>query len=201
MQLVNLLSAHRIWTEATVFGSHILYSDKRLVIMTIENAVAAHFWSEGTRWCIADSSCFYDYRQHGPLIFFKSLADEKCYLLAPAALEFRNGRNRRLSLEVFLERFPNCRVLIKKALRNDWRASLYFNLVPDGATFEHSVNLKGLEIIRLPNGLHIRNDLILSNNPISKLPNSLYVGGDLVVRCTNIDEIPDGVVVMGSILR
>jgi hypothetical protein len=104
-------------------------------------------------------------------------------------------------LEVFLERFPNCRVLIKKALRNDWRASLYFNLVPDGATFEHSVNLKGLEIIRLPNGLHIRNDLILSNNPISKLPNSLYVGGDLVVRCTNIDEIPDGVVVMGSILR
>jgi hypothetical protein len=201
MQSDTLSRAKRIWTEATVFGSHILYSDQRLIIMTLENSVAAYFWSEGTRWCIGESACFYDYREQGPLIFFKSLADERCYLLSPASLEFRNGRNRRLSLEVFLERFPKARAPITKALQNDWRAKFYFNLVPDGARFEHSVNLRGLEIDRLPYGLQIRDDLILSNSPLTELPASLYVGGDLVIRRTDIHQIPDGVIVKGRIIQ
>lgn len=201
MRSDTLPKSRRIWTEAIVLGSHILYADMRLVIMTIENSAASFFWSEGTSWCTAEASCYNDYRGLGPLIFIKSFADERCYLLSPATCEFRNGRNRRLNLDAFFDRFPKARVPISGAMKDDWRAKLYFNLVPEGATIEQSVNLRSSDIDRLPNGLRIRDDLILSNNPISELPASLYVGGDLVIRRTDIEEIPDGVVVMGRILR
>lgn len=201
MQSETLPSTVRAWTEAIVLGSHIVYADKRLVIISIENSAASYFWSEGTSWCTAETSCFNDYVSLGPLIFLKSVADGRRYLLSPATCEFRNGRNRRLSLDVFLDRFPNARAPITKAMICDWRARIYFNLVPDGAVIDHSVNLKGLDIDRLPNRLQIRDDLILSNNPIYELPPSLYVGGDLVIRRTDIEDIPDGVLVMGRILR
>ncbi len=201
MQSEKLPSTGRIWTEAIVLGSHIVHADKRLVIISIENSAASYFWSEGTKWCTSETSCFNDYRSLGPLVLIKSLADGRRFLLSAANCEFRNGRNRRLSLDAFLDRFPKARGPIIKVMKNDWRARLYFNLVPDGTVIEQCINLRYLDVDRLPNGLHIRDDLILSNNPIYELPASLYVGGDLVIRHTDIDEIPDGVVVMGRILR
>jgi hypothetical protein len=201
MRSEMLSSTGRIWTEAIVLGSHIVYADKRLVMISLENSAASYFWSEGTSWCTSDTSCFNDYRSLGPLILFKSFADGRHYLLSAANCEFRNGRNRRLSLKVFLERFPNARAPIIKIMKSDWRARTYFNLVPDGTIIEQCINLRYLDIDRLQNGLHIRGDLILSNNPIYELPESLYVGGDLVIRFTDIHEIPEGVIVKGRIIR
>jgi hypothetical protein len=201
MQSDTLSSAGRTWTEAIVLGSHILYADKRMAIISIENSASSYFWSDGTDWCTSETSCFNDYRSLGPLVFIKSFADGRRYLLSAANCEFRNGRNRRLSLSAFLDRFPNARVPITNAMKDDWRARIYFNLVPEGTVVEQCINLRYLDVDRLPDGLHIRDDLILSNNPIYKLPLSLYVGGDLVIRHTDIHEIPDGVVVMGRILR
>lgn len=201
MQSDKLPSTGRIRTEAIVFGSHILYADKRLVIISLENWAASYFWSEGTDWCTSETSCFNDYRSLGPLVLINSLADGRRYLLSAANCEFRNGRNRRLSLNAFLDRFPNARAPIIKVMKDDWRARTYFNLVPNGAVIEQSINLRHLDIDHLPDGLHIRDDLILSNNPIYKLPASLYVGGDLFIRHTDIDEIPDGVVVKGRIIQ
>lgn len=201
MQSETLPSTDRVWTEAIVLGSHIVYADKRLVIISIENSAASYFWSEGTSWCTSETSCFNDYRRLGPLVFIKSFADGRCYLLSAANCEFRNGRNRRLSLDAFLDRFPKARAPIIKVMKDDWRARTYFNLVPDGTVIEQCINLRYLDVDRLPNGLHICDDLILSNNPIYKLPASLYVGGDLVIRHTDIDEISGGVIVKGSIIR
>lgn len=201
MQSDTLSNATRIWTETTVLGSHILYLDKRLVVISIENSAASYFWSESTNWCTSETSCFNDYRRLGPLVFIKSFADGRRYLLSAANCEFRNGRNRRLSLSAFLDRFPNARAPIIKVMKDDWRARTYFNLVPEGTIIEESINLRYLDVDRLPNGIHIRDDLILSNNPIYELPASLYVGGDLVIRYTDIDEIPEGVVVKGRIIK
>ena len=183
-------SYSRGYTEGVITGSRLLHTDSRVVAISIENSWAAAFWSEGTAWCIAESSCFTDYVRKGPLILFRLLVEQRIYLLSPSHFEFRNSRNRRLCLKSFIRRFPKTEALVRLAIRDDWRASFHFDLTPDGARFDHALNLTGLGIPSLPDGLRVRDDLILRGNPIRTLPQNLFVGGDLDIRHTEITSIP-----------
>jgi hypothetical protein len=190
----------RDYMEAVITGSHVIYADARLAVLSIENSWAAAFWSEGTSWCIAEGSCYADYRKMGRLYLFRLLNERRNYLLSPANCEFRNSRNRRLCPASFIIRFPRVEPTIRSIIRADWKASFFFGMVEDDARFEHSLNLRELGISMLPNGLSVRDDLVLRGNPIRMLPQNLIVGGDLDIRGTEIDEIPLYTQILGRII-
>lgn len=190
----------REFVEAITTGSWIVFSDARLTVLSIENSWSAAFWSEGTSWCIAEGSCFSDYRKLGKLYLFRLHNEGRSYLLSPANCEFRNAKNRRLCTSSFINRFPKVGPTIRSLIRTDWKASFYFGMVEDNARFEHSLNLNNLGISSIPNGLHVRDDLILKGNPIRILPPQLYVGGTLDMRDTEITDIPESIQIVGRIM-
>lgn len=190
---------NRNYTEAVILGSHVLYADSRIAALSLENHWAARYWSEGTRWCIASKSIFQDYRERGRLLLFRVINEDRRYLLSPSWLEFRNDRNRRMSLTAFIDRFPKIEPAIRSIMQNDWRALFYFNLAIENMRIEHSLDLTALGISSLPKHLRVRDDLVLRHNPIGVLPRDLWVGGNLDVRETNISEIPAAIRVFGKV--
>ena len=190
----------REFVEAVITGSCVVYSDARLTVLSIENSWSAAFWSEGTSWCIAEGSCFSDYRKLGKLYLFRLHNEGRNYLLSPANCEFRNAKNRRLCTLSFINRFPKIEPTIRSIIRADWKASFYFGMVEDNARFEHSLNLRNLGISSFPNGLHIRDDLVLKGNPIRILPPQLFVGGQLDIRDTEITNVPESNQILGRII-
>jgi hypothetical protein len=187
----------RPYTETVIMGSHVLYADGRLAALSIENHHAARFWSVDTKWCIESKSWFEDYRESGRLILFRMLNEDRRYLLSPSCLEFRNTRNRGLSMKAFIERFPRIEATVRSIMADDWRALFYFELVRSDMRFEHSLNLTALRIASLPPRLTVRDDLVLSHNPIAELPDGLVVGGDLDIRDTCISGIPESARIAG----
>jgi hypothetical protein len=187
--------------ETVVLGSHILYTDNRLTAISLENHRAARFWANDTSWCIKSKSWFQDYRKSGKLVLFRLHNDNRRYLLSPPFLEFRNGRNRRLNLRAFIDRFPNIEVTVRGIVGSDCRALFYFELARPDTHFDHSLDLSGLGIASLPSRLSIRDDLVLRHNPIPSLPDDIVVGGNLDIRETCISTIPAGVQIAGKIFR
>ena len=195
------LDWNRGYTELVTFGSHILYADSRLVALSLESHRAAQFWSVDTSWCIDSKAWFDDYRKRGKLILFRLLNGNQRYLLSPSWCEFRNARNRGLSMTAFLERFPKIEPTVRTVMQHDWKALFYFNLVRENTRFEHSLNLTGLRVGSLPAGLSVRDDLVLRHNPIGELPEGLFVGGDLDLRNTVIADIPRSNRILGRVIR
>jgi hypothetical protein len=187
--------------EAIILGSRVLYIDGRLSALSLENHHAARFWAAETKWCIESKSWFEDYRQSGKLILFSLLKERRRYLLSPANLEFRNTRNRRVSLRAFIERFPNVEASVRQSLARDWRALFHFELARPDMHFDHGLDLNGLRISSLPCQLSVRDDLVLRYNPITTLPADLIIGGNLDIRDTGILSIPASVQIMGRVIR
>lgn len=187
--------------EAIILGSHVLYIDGRLSALSLENHHAARFWAAESKWCIESKSWFEDYRQCGQLILFSLLRERRRYLLSPANLEFRNTRNRRVSLRAFIERFPNIEAMVRQILARDWRALFHFELARPDMHCDHSLDLNGLQISSLPCRLSVRDDLVLRYNPIAALPADLIIGGNLDIRDTGILSVPDSVQIMGRVIR
>ena len=187
--------------EAIILGSRVLYIDGRLSALSLENHHAGRFWAAESKWCIESKSWFEDYRQSGTLILFSLLRERRRYLLSPANLEFRNTRNRRVSLRAFIERFPNVESTVRQILARDWRALFHFELARPDMHFDHSLDLNGLQISSLPCRLSVRDDLVLRYNPIAALPADLIIGGNLDIRDTGILSVPDSVQIMGRVIR
>lgn len=114
--------------EAIILGSQAIYIDKRLVIYSLENAMASAFWSEGTAWCTAVPKWFRDYRERGGLYLFRIAEGDRRYLLSVATCEFRNARHRRLNLSAFVERYPKTEMTIRRLLAGHPQAQLHFKL-------------------------------------------------------------------------
>jgi len=186
--------------ETVILGSHVLYADKRLTALSLENHRAARFWSTDTSWCIESKSWFEDYRQSGQLVLFRLHNENRRYLLSTSFLEFRNGRNRRLNLRAFIDRFPNIEMTIRRIIDNDCQALFHFGLARPHTHFDHSLVLSGLAITSLPSHLSIRDDLDLRDNPIADLPADLIVGGNLDIRDTRITDIPVSAQIAGKII-
>ena len=103
MSIINLHSQQRAYQEALIMGSRLIYADRTIQIFSIENRLAAGFWFSDTDWCVKENPWFEGYLEKGPLILLRSLPRARDYLLAPASGEFRNARNRRVSLRHFVE--------------------------------------------------------------------------------------------------
>jgi hypothetical protein len=102
MILSNLDEYTQALLKTVIRGSRLLHADKTLVIYSIENRHAARFWLTDSRWCVKENPWFEGYLEKGPLILLQSLRRSRDYLLAPADGEFRNRRNKRVSLRHFI---------------------------------------------------------------------------------------------------
>ena len=102
MILANLDDYTQALLKAVIRGSRLLHADKALEIYSIENRHAARFWLTDSRWCVKENPWFEGYLENGPLILLQSLRRSRDYLLAPANGEFRNRRNKRVSLRHFI---------------------------------------------------------------------------------------------------
>lgn len=114
MSVINLQSQQRMYQEALIIGSRMIYADVTIQMFSIENRWAADFWFSETNWCVKENPWFEGYIERGPLILLRSLKRSRDYLLAPAAGEFRNSRNRRVSLKHFVEQHSNVIEPLKK---------------------------------------------------------------------------------------
>ncbi|MBL0923661.1 MAG: hypothetical protein IBJ12_04235 [Sphingomonadaceae bacterium] len=122
--------------EAAILGSAVIYKSASLVIYSLENGAAAEFWSDGTAWCIRDPSWYRNYLERGQLYLFRVANTGRRYLLSVGACEFRNARNRTVSLNSFIERFPSAEIPIRQLLGGYARAQIHFNVInswPAGA--------------------------------------------------------------------
>lgn len=115
--------------EAVILGSAVIYTSASLVIYSLENWAAAEFWSDGTTWCIRDPSWYRDYLERGRLYLFRVANTKRRYLLSAGACEFRNARNRTVSLSSFIERFPSAEIPIRRLLGGYARAQIHFNVI------------------------------------------------------------------------
>ena len=102
MILSNLDDYTQALLNAVIRGSRLLHADKALEMYSIENRHAAIFWLTDSRWCVKENPWFEGYLENGPLILLQSLRRSRDYLLAPANGEFRNRRNKRVSLRHFI---------------------------------------------------------------------------------------------------
>jgi hypothetical protein len=107
MSVISLQPYERHYQEAVVLGSRLLFTDRTIEAISIENRIAAEFWFTDTAWCVKENPWFEGYLQRGPLIFLRRQTSGRRYLLAPADSEFRNARNRRMSLRHFVKQHPN----------------------------------------------------------------------------------------------
>lgn len=116
-------------TEAIVLGSEVIYASPSLTIYSLQNWSAVEFWSDGTAWCTRDPSWYRDYRERGRLYLFRVANTKRRYLLSVVTCEFRNARNRRVSLAAFIERFPAANIPIRRLLSGYARAQIYFKVI------------------------------------------------------------------------
>lgn len=134
MSVINLVSQQRAYHEYVIIGSRLIHADKIVQILSIENRWAASFWFDDTKWCVKDNPWFNDYLEVGPLLLLRSLIRSKDYLLAPAWDEFRNTRNRRVSLRHFMEAHPSAAYPLRRLgvfwhpseTAGDWSGRIYY---------------------------------------------------------------------------
>jgi len=71
--------------------------------------------------------------------------------------------------------------------------------LPEGLSVGGSLYLRGTGITSLPKGLSVGGSLDLEGTGITSLPEGLSVGGDLYLRGTGITSLPEGLSVGGSL--
>lgn len=134
--MLNTLSQtrERAYQEAVIFGSRLIHSDETVQILSIENKFAAAFWFDDTKWCVKENLWFSDYLESGPLLLLRSLSRSKDYLLSPSWGEFRNVRNRGVSLRHFVDAHPSAAYPLRRLgifwhpadTRDDWSERIYY---------------------------------------------------------------------------
>jgi hypothetical protein len=142
MSVSNLDLYQRHYQEAVILGSRLVYADKFVQMFSIENRHAAGFWFADTNWCVKENPWFEDYLEHGPLILLRSLIRSRDYLLAPADGEFRNSRNRGVSLRHFVKQHDSVGAHLRSIgvfwhsveAKGDWAKQICF-CAPNGSTY------------------------------------------------------------------
>jgi hypothetical protein len=190
----------RIDVAAIIDGARVLFDDGVHRVLSLNSAPAAAWWGQGTRWCTAGSGWFAGYRQYGELIYIEQRPKQRRWQLYIHNCEFRNARNRRVNGQVFARNHPCLIDVLRSRIVADFRARLFFGLMPEGAQIEHSVNLRRIPIEALPKGLQIRDDLDLRATGIRSLPEGLKVGGDLLLSARATPLLPTNLEVGGRIL-
>lgn len=125
---------NREYFEAVIRGSRLLHADNVLEIYSIENRRAATFWFDQTKWCVKENPWFEEYLAEGPLVLLRSFKRARDYLLAPANGEFRNSRNRGVSLPCFVAEHPTAQLPLRRLgvfwhgreVEGDWSKNIYF---------------------------------------------------------------------------
>lgn len=113
MSVFTPQSQQRAYQEALIVGSRLIYADSSIQVFSIENRWAAEFWFSETSWCVKERLWFEGYILNGPLILLRSLRRSRDYLLAPAVNEFRNIRNRRVSLRHFVSQHGDAAIPLR----------------------------------------------------------------------------------------
>jgi hypothetical protein len=168
-------------------------------VITLNNASAAAWWGEGTRWCTTGSGWFAGYRQYGELIYIEHRTKGRRWQFYPHNCEFRNARNRRANGQVFARSHPAVIEALRSRIASNARASLFFGLTAEGTRIEHTVDLRRLPIESLPARLYVRDDLDLRATGLQALPEGLQVGGNLLLSARLTPSFPRGLYVGGCI--
>ena len=196
----NEATFRRVDVAAIIDGAQVLLDDGHYRVHLLNNASAAAWWGEGTRWCTSGSGWFAGYRQYGELIYIEDRTKGRRWQLYLHNCEFRNARNRRANGQVFARAHPVVIQALYSRVVHDSRASLFFGLMSDGARIEHSVDLRWLPIETLPERLYVRDDLDLRASGIQALPEGLQIGGDLLLSARVTPSFPRHFEVGGRIL-
>lgn len=191
----------RIDVAEIIDGSQFILDDGAYRVVSLQNAGASAWWGDGTRWCTTGSGWFVGYQTYGEIIYIEHRPKGRRWQLYIRNCEFRNARNRRANGQVFARCHRAVVAALSSRIKTDIRASLFFGLLPDGISIEHSVNLRGIPIEALPAHLRIRDDLDLRATGITVLPVGLEVGGDLLLSARSTPILPNDVRVRGRILR
>lgn len=104
----------REYLQIVIRGSRLLHADETTEIYSIENKRAAAFWFGETKWCVKENPWFEGYLEKGPLLLLRSIKHTRDYLLAPSHGEFRNRRNRRVSLTRFVSEHSSASLHLKR---------------------------------------------------------------------------------------
>jgi hypothetical protein len=183
--------------SAIIDGSQLLLDDGRFRVIILRTAAAAAWWGRGTRWCTTNPSWFQTYDKHGELICIEDRRKSKRWQFQFWRCEFRTWRNRRSDPLVFAQKYPVVIDALRDRIERDFRARFFFGHATEGESIEHSLNLRGVPIKRLPCGLRVRDDLDVSETGIKCLPEGLRVGGDLYVSEYPLPEMPTDLRVNG----
>lgn len=116
----------REYLQIVIRGSRLLHADETTEIYSIENRRAAAFWFGETKWCVKENPWLEGYLEKGPLLLLRSIKLTRDYLLAPAHSEFRNHRNRRVSLTRFVSEHSSASFQLTR-LGVYWDAQLLTN--------------------------------------------------------------------------
>lgn len=176
--------------SAIIDGSQLLLDDGRYRIISLKNAAAAAWWGRETRWCTKNPGWFQTYDKHGELICIEDRRQAKRWQFQFWRCEFRSWRNRRCDPLVFAEKHPDVIDALRNRIERDFRARFFFGLAGEGEMIQHSLNLRGVPVKRLPRSLRVRDDLDVSETGIKCLPEGLRVGGDLYVSEHPLPKMP-----------
>lgn len=193
-------SFRRIDVAAIIDGTQFLLDDGSYRVLCLNSGPASAWWGDGTRWCTTNQGWFKGYRLYGELIFIEDRRKSRRWQLYIHNCEFRNARNRRVNGQVFTRSHPPVIEALRSRIVADWRAPLFFGLMPPGARIEHSVILHRIPIESLPDGLQVRDDLDLRATGIRALPEGLQVGGDLLLSGQATPTLPADLQVGGRII-
>ena len=81
----------------------------------------------------------------------------------------------------------------------EWKILFNEPFTKEVLNVKHSLNLKGSNILSLPDGLTVNGYLDLSNTWINSLPEGLEVASDLSLDYTMIEALPKGLKVYGDL--
>lgn len=202
MQVSEITDLYRaIDVAAIIDGAQVLLDDGTYRVLCLNSAPASAWWGQGTRWCTTGPAWFDNYRTYGELVYIEHRPKSRRWLLYISKCEFRNARNRRANGQVFARQHPAVINVLRGRIYADFRASIFFGLTPDGAHVEHSLNLRHVPVLRLPERMTVRDDLDLRATGIVELPKGLSVGGDLLLSARLTPKMPADLRVRGRILR
>jgi hypothetical protein len=183
--------------SAIIDGSQFLLDDGRHRVVSLKTASAAAWWGRGTRWCTTNPGWFQTHDQHGELIVIEDRRKTMRWQFQFWRCELRNWRNRRADPHVFANKHPAIMEALTSRIERDFRARFFFGLAADGEYIEHSLNLSGVRLKSLPNGLKVRDDIDVSETGIKALPEGLRIGGDLYVSEYPLPEMPSDYKIRG----
>ena len=73
-----------------------------------------------------------------------------------------------------------------------WKAMNGLPFTKEQLKIKGNLDLQGMDVKKLPNGLHVTGNLLLNFTTIKKLPMGLKVGGDLELQdCENLKSLPN----------